>query len=326
MKKFLLSVGLAAVFAVSFLTVGCNWMYNVAEPVDVCLEYLDAAADPQSDSAAEYVAKTRQAAVVSVIATYNLRTDYGTTYTQVYSGVIIDKEGYVLTSSVVANFEYSDGHYIRPSSVRAVLSDVYDDGSKYALDLVNYDSDAGLALYSFHDNFYHYTDSSASETTEGFQVWAGFSLQEASVGQTCILIGNAVGALNSNFNGYNGISYVQQSVTQGVVSSTDVQDAAADIEYNGASYARFLFSAPSNENMYGGALFDENGYMIGLVQGQLTDGSSEEICLVRVSAALPASLVAAYIDTVSEQEQTVIPYTVAIAATDTADQNGAEVA
>ena len=309
-KKICLSIGFVFLISVGLLFGGC-WMIDAQDPVDVYLDYLDteSAADNE-ENAAEYVARKQQAAVVSVIATYNLRTDYASSYTQVYSGVIIDRDGYVLTTSSVAYFEYSTGHYIQPSTVYAVLSDVYDNDARYRLMYVDHDTQAGLAIYSFRDNFYHYADQAKQELVPGFQIWANFLMNGVSVGATCVAVGNAVGALNSNFGNANMITYVQQSVTQGIVSSIDAQQAVPDVSYAGKTFPLLLFSAPANENMYGGALFDENGYLIGLVRGQLTDGSASEICLERVSAALPASLLAVYIDSVSEQLQRVIPYTV----------------
>lgn len=107
------------------------------------------------------------------------------------------------------------------------------------------------------------------------------------------------------------ITYVQQSVTQGIVSSIDAQQAVPDVSYAGKTFPLLLFSAPANENMYGGALFDENGYLIGLGPR----AADRRICFGDLSGTcfgghcLPRWL-AVYIDSVSEQLQRVIPYTV----------------
>ncbi len=320
MKKHFISLWFLCVFACLLLS-GCSWFYaQTPTPKDV---YLDPINIPQQaengESAAEFVARTQRANVVSLIAVYNLRTEYGNTYTQIFSGVILDGDGFVLTTSDVSDLEYADGQFVRPSSVRAVLSDAYGDDTRYLLDLVSYDSSCGLALYRFHDNFYHYTDDAHSAAKSGFPLWANFSADSASVGDAAIAIGNAVGVLNSPFAGVNGITYLQQSVTQGVVSS--VQTSASENRPAGGKNL-LLFSAPSNENMYGGALFDKNGYVIGLIAQQFSDPNNEDDFLPRVSAALPTDDLTAFIDSVSAEKQFAIPYTIA----QSGSQQGAEAA
>ena len=118
MKKHFISLWFLCVFACLLLS-GCSWFYaQTPTPKDVYLDPINIPQQAESgESAAEFVARTQRANVVSLIAVYNLRTEYGNTYTQIFSGVILDGDGFVLTTSDVSDLEYADGQFVRPSSV-----------------------------------------------------------------------------------------------------------------------------------------------------------------------------------------------------------------
>ena len=313
MKRCLTAI--AAVLCCIFLSTAfcaCSWFFENRAPVDVYLPYLDGA--DAAASGAQYVAAAQQADVVTVIATYPVRTDIATSYTQVYSGVIINKEGYVLTTSAAASLEYKSGAYASATRIVAVLSDVYGNDEQYLLKLIDHDSALGVALFVFYDTFYTYTDPSQSNAEEGFCHYAALSAVPPEIGDACVAVGNATGAVNSDASGLIGVQYVQQAVTQGVVSAAGSADEEAEsVSYGGTVYPYLYSSASVTPAMLGGALFDANGYLIGMLSDKVTDGSSDESYLRRFSASLPANFLSAYLDAVSEQTQTVIPYTLATA-------------
>ena len=310
MKKLF---GLAFCFALSAMLLltlsACDWMDSSAPPRDIYLSYYsgDAQSGEEQDIA-EYVSSVDRGAVVTVIS-----EDPSSTSTAIYSGIIINTDGLVLTAADAAYFVRSSGS-VRTADVSAVLSEIYGDSTKYKLELIDYDSDAGLALFSFYDRFYHYTDDEKTSVADGFQLYATLSGIDLKVGAACVAIGNAAGEY------YNGNLpdpfYIRETVTSGVVSAMSENVGSVSVGEN--SYNKFTFSAPSTPELFGGALFDENGYLIGMISDKFSDNGGN---VPRIAAAIPSEAIAAYFDEVSLRKQIVVEYSV---ATDGAERSAVQ--
>ena len=151
MKRF---AAILLVAASVLLLAGCSFsLYRREdESRDIYKKYIEVGTD-DSASYTEKVAAEAGAAVVSVIAHTIVRTNRGTaTVAQVFSGVIINADGYVLSTSNAAYLSVTDGNHVYSNEVMsayAVLPEVYDDDSHYKLTLIDYDTDVGLALFRF---------------------------------------------------------------------------------------------------------------------------------------------------------------------------------
>ena len=316
---------LAALLAVAtlFLFAGCSFSFyqRQAESKDIYKDYLAMETDA-SDSYTERVAERSGAAVVTVIANSVVRTNRGSeSTTQIFSGIIINAEGYVLTTSHAAVLEVTSGGSLytgRVLTAYAVLPEIYGDKSRYKLTLVDYNTDAGLALFRFYDRFHYYTDTSRGESKEGFQVFAQFSGKNAETGERCIGIGNSLGnALNEGVSVPERVNEIEQTVMSGVISDADAgSEALAPVSFGGKEYNYILTTVPVNIDMYGGALFDENGYLIGLLAMKIgyESSSGETGYFKRVAAACPVSLLTAYIDGAASATETPVPYIIAMPA------------
>ena len=97
-----------------------------------------------------------------------------------------------------------------------------------------------------------------------------------------------------------------------------ISDARADatvldpLLFGGDTYEYILTSSPVNFDMYGGALFDENGYLLGVLAFKIgyessTGNSNDSGYFDRVAAAYPINFVTAYIDSVATKIQAPIP-------------------
>lgn len=64
----------------------------------------------------------------------------------------------------------------KASSVYAVLADSFNDSTKYKLNLVSYDSNIGLAIFKFYDNFYYYPEGNKSTSKPGFQFYSKLAI------------------------------------------------------------------------------------------------------------------------------------------------------
>ena len=321
MKKFL---AILIAVAMMFLLAGCSFsLYRREEDSrDIYKDYI--AIEEDSDSAyTQRVAAKKGAAVVSIIANSIIQTNRGSaSVVQIYSGVIINSEGYVLTTSQAAQLQVSSGNRIYSNEVMsayAVLPEVYDDSHHYKLTLVDYDSDAGLALFRFYDRFHYYTDETRQTSEDGFQIVAEFSAAEILTGARSVGIGNSLGnALNEGVIVPDRINEIAQTVMGGIVSDAEADATVLEpITYGGNKYTYILTTAPVNIDMYGGALFDENGYLIGLLAmkiGYESETTRESGYFKRVGAAYRVSLLTEFIDTVAESIHSPIPYTLASAA------------
>ena len=285
------------------LLCGCSAVFTRADsPQEIELQ-------PSAQDSAEVDPSCRsQGAVVSIVSIGTFR--YGLalgSVVSITSGVIIDHEGYVVSSSEAALPTLIDQNgdiYVgEATAIYAVLSDVYqNDRSLYKLDLVDMDEDRGLALLSFYDRFYYDAEDFGSGDrvgrTEGFPIVAEFSAETALTGMPCTIIGNAISGVMNDLQYPFSMEYVCLSASRGIVAS--------------ASAADFLISAAISAEMGGSAIFDASGYLIGLVSQKLPgDTAGDSTYLENITSGICSAAIIDYIDTVSASLHVPIPYTVA---------------
>ena len=303
------------VLACCLLLVGCNGTYlRESEPQNVYIDHIDTTWSPDVEYS-QNVAAVRGATVVSIISNFVVYTGMGNrTAQQILSGVIINEQGYILTSSQSAESTLESGTSKR-LSVYAVLPEIYNMERQFKLSLVDYDNDAGLALFKFYDDFFHYVDEEKSEAVSGFQIYAEFSGQKAITGERCVTIGNSLG--NTLSNGAIDLNDVELTVMNGIISAASADAAVLEpVLLNGNSYNYILTSSPVNFDMYGGGMFDESGYLLGTlafkIGYQASSGTGESGYFARVSAAYPIELIVDYIDSAAIRVHAAIPYTLAL--------------
>ena len=106
---------------------------------------------------------------------------------------------------------------------------------------------------------------------------------------------------------------MMSGVVSGAKAGADIK-GLEPIRFGGVDYGYILTTAPLNIDMYGGALFDEDGYLIGSLAmkiGYQSAGTGQSGYFKRVGAAYRVDLLTAYIDSVAEEIHTPIPYTIA---------------
>lgn len=303
MKKRIIFFTLTVLLAISMLC-GCSLLSPNSSPKIVYKSYIDVtdAASAQSGLFTECAGS-----VVTVISEF--RFNDSARHYRYLSGVIIDREGYLLTASEAAY----DDKFLEANAVYAVLSDIYDDTTRYELKLVDYDRDLDLAIFRFVDEFHYYTNAQKTASADGFQFFASFSGIAPKTGEVCFAVGNNLGDYNSS----SSLSslYLQQAVMSGIISSASADtDVLEPAKFGEKEYSYLLTSASVSDEMIGGALFDQNGYLLGLLSYKLYDSSQSGTAtepLTRISLASPISLLCDYIDAVSAEYKTVIPYTLA---------------
>lgn len=269
-------------------------------------------------------ATTPQAAgVVTILSSgrVNTGTDRYLT-TKAYSGILLNNEGFILTSWQVCNFDVTDGgktYSGEMTQTYAVLADLYGDDTHYSLTLIDEDEGAGLALFQLKTKFSYKIEQGG--TKEGFPFVPKFSPYAPQTGNQCYAIGNSLGELLVN-NTFFHTSYqnLKLSVTKGIVSRSEIpQDTLPPYTLGSEQCLPTTISAPVSPEMVGGGVFDENGYLMGLVTSKLlSESEGETTMMTRMSLLLPGSWLMHYIDTVSEQKEIVIPYTYAKAQEDAA--------
>lgn len=313
--------GLAVAAILCMILSGCSFSgyRQEAAPQNIYKDYMAIESDAPADFE-EQIADKAGGSVVTIISSANMRVNGElSSIVNIFSGVIINREGYVITTSQSAYTGVSAGsgrYEAEANEVYAVLPDIYDDNTHYKLRLIDYDTQIGLALFKFYDNFYFYSDAAKTDTVQGFQFHATFSSENVAVGNRCAAIGNSIGnILNGEALSLNSITQIEQTITSGFISASPADPSVFEpLQYGDSSYNYFMTSAPANLDMYGGGLFDENGYAIGILASKIVSensGSSAGDYITRATLVYPTALVTAYIDNVSAETQKVIPYTTA---------------
>lgn len=301
--KLLRSLLILALSMIFLLLGGCSGlMLRTEQPNEIHLRYWNEGNG--TSSKADLFAR-QQDAVVSLISigSFSSEGEFGT-IVNVASGIIIDQEGYILSTEIATKPTYIDENgkiYTGTwTSVYAVLPEAY--GTKnelYRLQTIDSNEELGFSLFSFCDNFY--ISENGAEEVEGFPIFAEFVLTAAS-GQTCYAVGNAIGNVINEVQFPYIAEYFYLSVTSGIVADIDDVDNS------------LLISAAVSPEMYGGAILDQNGYMIGMIFDKLQYIDDAENLTFAENAALGigAQSLIRYLESVSSKLQIPIPYTVAI--------------
>lgn len=282
---------------------GCSSLFvREQEARDIVKNYIQTSlSDGANITSAEYIASEQSGCVVSIASTYYI-TQNGKRQKFVFhtSGIVINSEGYILTSSETA--ASIDG--VSPSSITATLAPVYNDDSAYRLVETDRDEDCGLALFRFYDSFYRKTES--GEKVKGLQFNAEFSSVDVNTGDRCWAAGNSLGDIFENT--------AELSVTGGTVADNAADSGIFSLSMNGKNYEYMIATAPICPEMLGGALFDKNGYLIGMAASKIVSSDENQYSyeyLNELALFYKTDILIDYVDTVSESLQTVIPLTVA---------------
>lgn len=302
MKKLALTA-VAALMA--FTCCGCSYYLREPSARDIVKPYILVSDTDSSEyeNAAAFLAAECSGAVVSVVSTYyvsvNGRTERQTVYS---SGIVLNSDGYILTSESVAMTQAGNNTY-ESSSVQAVLAPVYEDDTAYSLEEVDRDDESGLALYKFYDNFY-YTDASG-ERQDGLQFTAHLSGNDVAIGEDCWAIGNSLGDLFTD-------AY-DLTIVGGIVSDDATDPDIFSLSYNDKQYDFMQTTIPTTPEMLGGGLFDENGYLIGMFCSKIvSETGGEQNYLDKSSLFYKTDIIQDYVNDVSEEKQTVIRLHVAV--------------
>ena len=314
-KRNFLAIILAICFL--FLFVGCSgFVFDRApEPTMVCLEKNADVIDSPMQRA--------NASVVSIVSIGYVRSMAGFgTIVQVSSGLLVNSEGYVLSLSdaysLSAMDESGKTYQTNATTVFAVFSQQFQTRQHFRLDLVDCDQSAGLALFHFYDRFYYYEDSAKTEQVHGIEDYVIFSTKSVQTGNDCFAFGNSLGNILNDFYVPSQMQYFDITASKGVIAND-----RADPKYfpekfvEEQSFSSFLVTSSVNYDMNGGGLFDENGYLIGVLASKLvSDNASGDQNSMnytyynRLAQVYRGSHAMAYIDFVSKKMQITIPYTI----------------
>ena len=99
-------------------------------------------------------------------------------------------------------------------------------------------------------------------------------------------------------------------ITAGVVSDPEMT-VLDGVTYQGTAYRFIQSTAAMNTTMLGGALYDRNGYIIGIIASKVySDKTYSEYH--KVGLSLPAACAVDYIDATADKLKTVIEYNIAV--------------
>lgn len=290
------------------LSAGCYYNETV-QPKNVYKKHItlsDISTDVYDGSYTEYIANEKSGAVVTIYSEFKYRNIRGS-YSSAYcwrSGIILNDCGYILTTGSAVQLRASDQsssvQTVEASYVYVYLNPLYNDAEAYSATIIDYDADLNLALLKMYDTFYYYTDEENKTSEKGFQFTAEFYDARATLktGDYCAFVGDLIG---------EGVG-----ITTGVISDNEMT-VLDGVTYNQNLYHYIQATAALNEQALGGALYDKNGYIIGIAQSKVvsdTDASTFN----KVGLALPSACVVDYINAVSAEKKTVISYNITVSA------------
>ena len=275
------------------------------QPKDIYKKHIALASSSEKyeNSYTEYIANEKSGAVITVYSAFEYRNNKGShSYTETsVSGIILNNDGYILTSgNAVRSFaadQASSLQYIEASSYQIMLNPIYEDEKYYRAKLIDYDETLNIAVLKFFDNFFYYTDTDNERAEKGFQFKAEFydARDSLKTGDHCAFVGDALGM---------GVA-----ITAGVISSNKMS-VLGGIVFNNTEYFYIQSSAALNSEMLGGALYDKNGYIIGMASTKVSS-DTDNTTFNKVGLALPSACVIDYINTLADDLQLVIEFTVA---------------
>ena len=159
------------------------------------------------------------------------------------SGVIISKDGYILTNNHVVNSSSSSSFY-ELGKANKITVKLYNDDTEYEAEIVGTDEQTDLAVIKIDKD-----DLTAAELGDSNSV---------QVGEFCMAIGNPLG--------------LGTTVTDGIVSAVNREVTDED----GNTYTAIQTNAAINSGNSGGALVNSQGQVIGIntlkVSGEGVEG------------------------------------------------------
>lgn len=307
MKKIFYFV---CILGLSVVLSSCSFYIVRPAPKSVYKDFIEQTVDADTEFM-EKIASGQSACVVTILSTGSVTAVHETyLMTKAYSGIILNDDGYVLTTDQAYTFEISDNgktYAGKAIETYAVLSDVYNDQTHYKLNYIDHDEDSGLALFQFYDHFYYYTDSENSQSQKGFQYTAKFAQEELSVGASCVAVGNSLAnILVSNPKNHSSFKNINLTATLGVLADTHV-DVSKPVVFENKEYYPSVITSPINPEMIGGAVFNNSGEIMGIIFRKAAygvSGSSEY--LKRLSFIQCFDLIDSYIKKVESTQSITI--------------------
>jgi len=172
--------------------------------------------------------------IVGITVEYNVSSPigiYNTSASAKGSGVIISKDGYILTNNHIINSSSSNSYY-SVSEASKIEVYLYNDSTPYKAKIIGTDEQTDLAVIKIEKN-----DLTAAELGNSDNV---------KIGEFAMAIGNPLG--------------MQSSVTAGIISAVGREVTSSD----GTSYVLLQTDAAINSGNSGGALVNSKGEVIGL--------------------------------------------------------------
>lgn len=176
--------------------------------------------------------------IVGIKVEYSVSTIFSrstSTATAEGSGVIISKDGYILTNNHVissSSSSSSSSSYYSVGEASKITVSLYNDDTEYEAKVIGTDSQTDLAVIKINKSDLTAAELGNSDTVQ--------------VGEWCMAIGNPLG--------------MQSSVTTGTVSALNRNITDSD----GKTYTLIQTDTAINEGNSGGALVNSNGQVIGI--------------------------------------------------------------
>ena len=211
--------------------------------------------------------------IVGINVTYSVNSIFygnqGTASAQ-GSGVIISKDGYILTNNHVVNSSSSSSFYELGEASKITVK-LYNDDTEYEAEIIGTDEQTDLAVIKIDKD-----DLTAAELGDSDSV---------QVGEFCMAIGNPLG--------------LGTTVTDGIVSAVNREVTDED----GNTYTAIQTNAAINPGNSGGALVNSQGQVIGIntlkVSGDGVEG---------VGFAIPINSTKDITDQLIEYSKVIRPY------------------
>ena len=209
--------------------------------------------------------------VVGITVTYTVNSIFGSSTGEATgSGIIISKDGYILTNNHVVSSNTSSSYY-QISEATKLTVHLYNDSTDYEATVIGTDSYSDLAVLKI-------------EKTDLTPATLGNS-ENVKVGEFAMAVGNPLG--------------MDSSVTCGIVSA--VNREVSDSEGN--SYFAIQTDAAINSGNSGGALVNANGEVIGVNTLKLAGNGIEGI-----GFAIPISTTTEIVNQLIEFQTVKRPY------------------
>lgn len=216
------------------------------------------------------VAEKSLPSVVGITVTYQISSFFGGTSTgeATGSGIIVSKDGYIVTNNHVINSDTSSSFTIAEAT--GIKVNIYGDQESYEAKVIGTDVYTDLAVLKI-------------EKTDLTPITIGDS-NSVKVGEFVMAIGNPLG--------------MKYSVTSGIVSAIN-----RELESEGSSFTAIQTDAAINSGNSGGALVNAKGELIGINTMKFAGNGIEGI-----GFAIPISSATTIIDQLIEFQSVKRPY------------------